>query len=758
MEIKFIIFIFFLAVFNSLYIKNASELIEILRNNTKADEEILEKGLENAKELLKHYIYYKVSSDPPQPDFNKSYFPKIDIDNLFKNIKIKDTNYFDFKNEFMSSLNELKDLHTVAYFDLFPINNYIYICPVSLRTEYDKETKKALMFADLAVDETYYSFFKDGEHVLETIKKNVNTSIESINGKNPFTFIQEFSRIKLRNPHSTYVFHQAIYTMNSFYMPVTEEDLTDFTIVYTSKDTFKTDYLVQDITKNMDDIIFYENEEENEKFLSYLSDYYANFDSLESNDIFNSRTLKSLEDIILEFEDIYNIKSNNLFLPPYKAKLKQNGIDWKYNYTSLDNNVTVFQCRVDEKNKVNVMKINNFGGVKDSKDSLEVAKSCAYLFDENEYKIVIIFPRNEGGNTILVYNIIELLSPYILTRNSLRIKKDEKMDLLIDKFSQFDLFDEYNTTNKLKADYIKDGFVNETYGNKTEEFSKPFAWRVNQTKIEEYKKNLKHKRKPTDIIIMTDGFALSSASIFMKNAYKSGAGIIIGYNGNPNLPDDIFDISQSPSPTFGINNYREIYPEIFNNTGKYGMGLLSITCMASYHEFQESYIPQEYDVQIPYKRVKLFNPYNDNFYQEFIDEAITELKWYQKNCNPNNEMLVLFSDECKFNNSLMHGGYRCGKDSEWNKTDCIPVYCDSGYFYNKISNSCIKYPMENNDEESPKENKTWIIIVSVVGGVVVLAIIIILIVMYKKKALCFKKRSAKNDSIANENLVPDTNY
>ena len=83
MEIKFIIFIISLAVFNSLYIKNASELIEILRNNTKADEEILEKGLENAKELLKHYIYYKVSSDPPQPDFNKSYFPKIISYNLW---------------------------------------------------------------------------------------------------------------------------------------------------------------------------------------------------------------------------------------------------------------------------------------------------------------------------------------------------------------------------------------------------------------------------------------------------------------------------------------------------------------------------------------------------------------------------------------------------------------------------------------------------------------------------------------------------
>ena len=251
---------------------------------------------------------------------------------------------------------------------------------------------------------------------------------------------------------------------------------------------------------------------------------------------------------------------------------------------------------------------------------------------------------------------------------------------------------------------------------------------------------------------MTDGFAFSAASTFMKNAYKSGAAIIIGYNGNPNLPDDIFDISQSASGVFGMNSYKDIYPEIYNNIVKYKMGLNSITCIASYHEFQESHIPQEYDVQIADKRTKLFNPYDDSSYQDFINEAIDGLKWYQENCNPKHEMLVLFSDECKFDISHMHGGFRCGKDSKWNKTDCIPVYCDSGYFYNKISNSCIKYPMENNND------KTWIIIVSVVCGVIVLAIIIILIILYKKKALCFKKSSAKNESIANENLVPETSF
>lgn len=60
MKMKFIIFIISLAMLNSLYIKNASEFIESLRNLT-VDEEKLEKGIENAKEFLKHYVFYKIA-------------------------------------------------------------------------------------------------------------------------------------------------------------------------------------------------------------------------------------------------------------------------------------------------------------------------------------------------------------------------------------------------------------------------------------------------------------------------------------------------------------------------------------------------------------------------------------------------------------------------------------------------------------------------------------------------------------------------
>ena len=70
----------------------------------------------------------------------------------------------------------------------------------------------------------------------------------------------------MRNPHSTYVYKQALYTFNNFYIPVTEEDLTNFTIVYKGGDTFTTDYLIQGPNRLSDDFKFYQNDEDNEKF------------------------------------------------------------------------------------------------------------------------------------------------------------------------------------------------------------------------------------------------------------------------------------------------------------------------------------------------------------------------------------------------------------------------------------------------------------------------------------------------------------
>ena len=638
----------------------------------------------------------------------------------------------------------------MPFFDLFPFEDYIYICPISLITKYDKKTNSAKMYGTFSFKRENYFLFKNHENVVKVIEDNLDTPIKSINGKDPFTFIQEFAGINLINKNSTYVLKQVIYTKNSLFFPATLEELANCTVIYESGQSFTTDYLIQDIS-NLGNAMFYENKEDNSKFISYLSNHNNKFNSffLKKNrkSIFGSFPFMNIDDLILKFAEGHNVKSNNIFLTPSTSKITNNNIDWKYAYRDKEDNITVFECRVDEENHVNVMKIINCGGVGDSEPSLDVAEKCANLFDKNDYRIVIILPRNGGGNPIVVYNIIFLLSPYILTRNAVRIKNDTNITQFIELYNSEDLFDEINTTNKVNGNYFKDGFVSEKYGNNIEKFSKPFGWRVNLRRIEKIKSKLKHKRIPTEIVVMTDGLAFSAASLFLKNIYKSGAGIIVGFNGNPHL-HEIFDISQSPTAVLGVEEYQDVYPEIAKKTIEYKIGLSSLSCIPTYHEFQESHIPQEYDVQTPDKRTTIYNAYSDALYQEFIDEAIEVLDSYKEECNPNHTMLVLFSHECKFDNHL-HGGYASGSDSKWNKSNCIPVYCDSGYYYHKISNSCIKYPIEEEDDDDD-DKKYWLIIVIILCAVIIL-IAITVIILYYKKLLFFKPKEKIIDPNYNVN-------
>ena len=43
----------------------------------------------------------------------------------------------------------------------------------------------------------------------------------------------------------------------------------------------------------------------------------------------------------------------------------------------------------------------------------------------------------------------------------------------------------------------------------------------------------KKYKKPTEIIIYTDGFSFSATSTFIKSLYHFGGAITVGYNGDP---------------------------------------------------------------------------------------------------------------------------------------------------------------------------------------------------------------------------------
>ena len=89
------------------------------------------------------------------------------------------------------------------------------------------------------------------------------------------------------------------------------------------------------------------------------------------------------------------------------------------------------------------------------------------------------------------------------------------------------------------------------------------------------KKKLINKRKPTEIIIYTDGYSFSAASNFVKYAQYYGGGIVTGFFGNPTKDNIPFDSGQSSSSVIdnktlyliSPNSYKYLYKK-YNITMK----------------------------------------------------------------------------------------------------------------------------------------------------------------------------------------------
>ena len=94
--------------------------------------------------------------------------------------------------------------------------------------------------------------------------------------------------------------------------------------------------------------------------------------------------------------------------------------------------------------------------------------------------------------------------------------------------------------------------------------------------------------------------------------------------------------------------------------------------------------------------VKIYKPYSDEIYDRFINEANFIFEKYNDlengECNKDNKYLFYETKDCdsKLNIRRAHGGYLCGSDGKWNKSNCIAAYCDDGYILNDERTKCIK--------------------------------------------------------------------
>ena len=385
------------------------------------------------------------------------------------------------------------------------------------------------------------------------------------------------------------------------------------------------------------------------------------------------------ESIIFEYKIIYNTNKN------YERKTPKYNLKWDSN---LENKI---KYRVDNKNKVNVIYQSSFDIEEYDKNSDYFFRNMLNNINSNNYPIILIEDFNDGGNIQFSYILQSILNynlSNIKSRESFRVSKKIGIGLP-DYFNLFDI----ETCQRLQLNNLirnkeTDIYENNIEHNRTKIISVYNTYEHILYYTKNYKKQL---RKPTEIIIFTDGYSYSATSYFIKDIQESGNAILIGYNGNPSeeKKNDKFDSSQSPSGSMG-----EVNRILISNLNKYGI-TMDITIGESFNDnFQNENnikIPREYIINPIDERSSIYNKYNDDKYNEFINEGLRIINKYKIECNPKNKKLLLLSDSCLFDNNFTHGGFLCDDNGKWSNV-CKPSFCDQGYYFDNYFNICKRDP------------------------------------------------------------------
>ena len=344
-------------------------------------------------------------------------------------------------------------------------------------------------------------------------------------------------------------------------------------------------------------------------------------------------------------EYINNIKKPNIF-EVYEKYLKRNTIlkeklkstkeiKWDYETNKEDG----IKCRVDYDNNVNVFLQKKSFMIDIDDYNLDIITECINLFYSNNFPIIGIENQNGGGNIFIAQFFIQLL----------QVKLQEHMffsgrstDLYSQAFESIrngiidiETCEPFNNIDDF-MDGIKDDYSKNTKSiihkrTKTFNFGSKDLKNFIHTRRKFFLDNGNLKR-PTDIIIFTDGFSFSATSLFIKGFQKAGGAITVGFNGNPQLSNDLFDASQSPT---NVMEFKEsVY---FQNLLELGFYIIGISATESFGDnyMEKNSIPLEYDFDPIDERVDIYNEYSDEIYQTFIDKGKEIFKKYNqdKKCN-----------------------------------------------------------------------------------------------------------------------------
>jgi hypothetical protein len=642
--------------------------------------------------LTKYYIFVNITKNPP---IN---IKAVDLINELKSINVSDIkDYLEFYNVIQNIMLKAKDLHLMLIFSNLLVYNYL--SPVEFNVKTLNETNY-LYLKSSSMLKIYNPFNKS---LIKDIDEKKGLKILKINNQDPFDSIYNFYNQLLKDEHGSFSINLKLISAGNILFGFKKENFTNFSILFEDNSTIKFDYkmiFIKNVRKEFK--IFYEKE---------IKKYYET---------------SSFIPTIFELEEKYNSIKNS------ENRFLQN-TNWNITFENS------LKLKVDEKNKVNVIYQSSFmfTSLPNTKKFLEQMNQ---ILSSNKYPIIVIESYNSGGYVDIALLLQKILN-YNLVSNRLKVTlgPNKKLNNIINKNMYFYNTETCNTNNIMKSKIYEDNF-----GNNITHYRTQFYLLYNTKKLYEQINSKTYERKPTEIIIFTDGFSYSATSLFIKDLHESGNAIIVGYNGIPNEKRKKEKFNGSQSPSMVITNYSTNFLldddiEIL----KYFNIYLAATFSPSYNDKYQNdsllQIPREFTIELIDERSSIYGSYDDTRYDEFIEEGLRIFKHYNHSCNPNHTNL-LYKSDCQFEDKHTHGGYLCGNNGNWSQI-CKPSYCDHGYYFDTYLKKC-------------KKDQCYSTSILLIVLIIIAAIIIVGILIY-----CFwnwnKKRITNND--INGKLLPNNN-
>ncbi|BFU24573.1 hypothetical protein EHI8A_174350 [Entamoeba histolytica HM-1:IMSS-B] len=679
----------------------AFECIESIQTT----EEFNTKLLGDITTLFETYVYKDIVKNPPQPSIDSNYFTSVDIDERLKAINIKQTQLYSFYQDIQSLFFDIHDLHLSFSLESSENNTYVfdyfyYYLPFNFNIERDK--KVYLSPSNVNVNNS----------IPEIFEKNKNIEVLSINGEPPLNFIRKYGNehTGLKSPHGRFT-----YALESFnFGSLASNPLT--------KEFFNTPIEI----KWFDDssvIVSYK--------LLYLP---IRFLSKRAQKALNLRRQRKV---------FSPIKPHDLF--PELKQSSKGKFDLETSFSSL-------ACKTykEENRRINLLVLQTFYPSPLEEDEFfEVFEKCIQQFDSNNYPITIILPLNGGGYTDLESNFENVLAPHADTSfiGSVRVSEGTENCLKFGYASLFAdptncsvRFDEPLLSRKPIGSWYSDPIIDH-YGDVEHKRSQPSLAPPQQMLASRLVNN---PRKPTDIVVFTDGFCYSACSLLTKGLREKGNAIIVGFEGDPEKENSFFDAGQSP--TFVIEDINTLTPEAFD-LHTYG-GSMQISFFETYrfkYDYNET-IPREFLLDPINERSNLYS-YKESMIDSFADEAIQIINKYKNECDSNNKRLVKVDIACDKEILIehAHGGYECGDDNKWTKK-CVASYCDDGFKFDYENQKCIIdvcYSQDDSQSDNDDHSFNYWIVISF-GILAILILIIALAIGLTIVIISYRKMKAKS--------------